>query len=85
MNPEEMSYDYGKCHLCGGQMEERLTDQSVREQTEWVLIRSVPTGVCARCGEQILRSQVLERLEEIMLQRKHKEPDARIEVPVYAF
>ena len=80
-----MSYDYGKCHLCGEQMEERLTDQSMHERDEWVLIQSVPTGVCTRCGEQVFRSQVLERLEEILLHRKHKVPDVRIEVPVFAF
>jgi len=52
-----MNYDYGKCHLCGAAMEERLTDQSVQEKDEWVLIRSVPTGVCTKCGEQIFQSQ----------------------------
>ena len=80
-----MSYDYGKCHLCGGGMEERLTDQSMQEHDEWVLIRSVPTGVCTKCGEQVFRSHVLERLEEILLQRKHKAPEVHIEVPVFAF
>jgi len=80
-----MSYDYGKCHLCGGHMEERLTDQSVQEQGEWVLIRSVPTGVCTKCGEQVFCSQVLRRLEEILSQSKQRKPEVHIEVPVFAF
>ncbi|MDM8004608.1 MAG: YgiT-type zinc finger protein [Phycisphaerae bacterium] len=80
-----MDYDYGKCHVCGGRMEERLTNQSFEEAGEWVLIRSVPTGVCIRCGEQIFRANVLERLEQIRQERKLREPEVHIEVPVFAF
>jgi len=80
-----MSYDYGKCHACGERMEERLTDQSLQDEGEWVLIRSVPTGVCTRCGEQVFQGQVLERLEQILQERKLRRPEVRIEVPVFAF
>ena len=80
-----MSYDYGTCHVCSAAVEERLTDQSVRDGGEWVLIRSVPTGVCVRCGEQIFRLQITERLEEIVRQRKTRPPDVQIQVPVFAF
>ncbi len=34
-----MDHDYGKCHVCGGRMEERLTNQGFEEGGEWVLIQ----------------------------------------------
>jgi YgiT-type zinc finger domain-containing protein len=80
-----MSYDYGRCHVCGGAIEERLTDQSVRDADEWLVIRDVPTGVCTKCGEQVFRWHVTERLEEITRQRKSTIPTQSIEVPVFAF
>jgi YgiT-type zinc finger domain-containing protein len=79
------SYQYGNCHVCGATVEERLTEQSVREGNEWILIRDVPTGVCTRCGEQILRFQVSSRLEEILEHRGKHTPASRIEVPVFAY
>ena len=80
-----MSYDYGSCHVCGGRVEEQLTEQTVHAGQEWVLIRSVPTGVCTKCGEQIFRWQVSAKLEEILKQRNSTSPDHCIQVPVYAF
>jgi YgiT-type zinc finger domain-containing protein len=80
-----MNHDYGHCHACGGRVEERLTEQSVRDGEAWVLIRAVPTGVCTRCGEQIFRLSVAERLEQITRQRERTAPSTCIEVPVYAF
>ena len=80
-----MAYDYGNCHVCGGEMVERMTDQSISEADEWLLVRGVPTGVCTRCGEKILRWQVAQRLEAIVQHRNQTGPAARIEVPVFAF
>lgn len=80
-----MSHDYGKCHACGAPMEERLTDHSLRERGEWVVVRSVPTGVCTRCGEQVFSARVLKRLEQILEDRKSRVPEVCIEVPVFAY
>jgi YgiT-type zinc finger domain-containing protein len=80
-----MASDYGTCHVCGGTIEERLTEQSVRIDCGWVLTRAVPTGVCCKCGEQIFRWDVAERMEEIVRQGGQTPPDDRIEVPVFAY
>jgi YgiT-type zinc finger domain-containing protein len=80
-----MSYNYGSCHVCGGCIEERLTEQSIRDGDDWVLIRSVPTGVCTKCGEQVFRWHVTERLEQITAQRKNATPAECIEVPIFPF
>ena len=58
---------------------------SVRAGQEWILIESVPTGVCTKCGEQVLRWEVISRLEEILRQRNDKTPDSCIQVPVFAY
>lgn len=80
-----MNYDYGNCHVCSGRIEERSTEQSIRDGDDWVLIRSVPTGVCSKCGEQVFRWQVTERLEEITRRRKNTMPAECIEVPIFPF
>ncbi len=80
-----MNHDYGKCHVCGGRIEECLTEQSIRDGDGWVLIRSVPTGVCTKCGEQVFRWQVTERLEEITSRRNEATPAECIEVPIFPF
>ena len=80
-----MSYDYGICHVCGSRVEEQLSEQTVRAGQEWILIESVPTGVCTKCGEQVLRWEVISRLEEILRQRNDKTPDSCIQVPVFAY
>ncbi len=80
-----MSYDYGNCHVCGECVEERLTEQSIRDGGDWVLIRSVPTGVCTKCSEQIFRWEVSERLEQITRRRKDSTPAECINVPIFPF
>lgn len=80
-----MNHDYGKCHVCGSRIEERCIDHSIRDGNDWLLIRSVPTGVCSKCGEQVLRWQVLKRLEELTNRRGTVAPTESIEVPVFAF
>jgi YgiT-type zinc finger domain-containing protein len=80
-----MTHDYGKCHVCGNPVEERCIDHSVRDGDAWLLIRGVPTGVCTKCGEQILRWQVLGRLEELTSRSAGTAPVDRIEVPVFAY
>lgn len=85
MKSATMNYDYGTCHVCGGQVEERTIDHSIHDNEEWLLIRGVPTGVCKKCGEQILRWNVAERLEQITRQRRQATPTEAISVPVFPF
>ena len=80
-----MDHDYGKCHVCGSLIVEQRLDQTVRDGGDWLLIRGVPTGVCTKCGEYVLRWQVLQRLEDLTNQRKGAVPAERIEMPVFAF
>ena len=80
-----MSYDYGTCHVCGGLIEEQLTEHSLRDGKDWVFIQDVPTGVCQKCGEQILQWKVTARIEEVLREREHQAPSGSVEVPIFAF
>jgi len=80
-----MDYDCGQCHVCGGQIQERLTEQSICEDGDRLLVRSVPAGVCTRCGEQVLRTQVSEQPEQIVRGRKAARALESLLVPVFAF
>jgi YgiT-type zinc finger domain-containing protein len=80
-----MAHDYGKCHVCGEEVREQIIDQTVRAGSDWLLIRSVPTGVCSKCGEQILQWSVLQRLEQLTNSRNSAKPIEKIEMPVFAF
>jgi hypothetical protein len=41
--------------------------------------------VCVKCGEQVLRWQVLRRIEEVTRARTTLQPTERIDVPVFAY
>ena len=60
------AYDYGTCHVCGGTMEERRVEQAYRAKDRWVVVRSVPVGVCTACGARVARSGVAKRIEELI-------------------
>lgn len=45
MNNNKKSYDYGKCQVCGEQMQEQRVNQDFWLKGELVVIESVPAGV----------------------------------------
>lgn len=63
-------HDYGNCHICGGKVEEKLVSKDIWQDEELVIIKSVPTGVCTKCGEKIFTSRVAKKLEKIITRRK---------------
>jgi YgiT-type zinc finger domain-containing protein len=58
MNNSKKKYDYGKCHVCGDQMQEKRINQDYWLKGKLFVIESVPTGVCPRCGEKVVRADV---------------------------
>lgn len=82
MRQNEKPHDYGKCHDCGGRMEERLEDQPYRVQRNWVLVRNVPTGIYVQCGAGVLRAPIAKRVEKLLHVRGRR--TMRIRVAEYA-
>jgi YgiT-type zinc finger domain-containing protein len=60
------AYEYGTCHVCGGPMKESRVEQAYRAKDRWVVINSVPLGVCTACGARVARSDVTKRIEELI-------------------
>jgi ssDNA-binding Zn-finger/Zn-ribbon topoisomerase 1 len=66
MNNNKKSYDYGKCHVCGEQMQEQRINQTFwvrsprvsKGSKKLVAIEPVPVGVCHQCGEKIVKADV---------------------------
>ena len=79
------SYNYGKCHVCGGALVERKIDQEFRIKGELIVVREVPAGVCQRCGEKVVRAEVGKQLTAIVTDVNSLRRAATIAVPVVAF
>jgi YgiT-type zinc finger domain-containing protein len=85
MSNNNKKYDYGKCHVCGEQMREKRINQDYWLKGKLLVIESVPTGVCARCGEKIVRADVGKDLLTL-LQTVGRTPKRRtLEVPVFKY
>ena len=51
MNKNNKTYDYGKCHVCGEQMQEKRINQAF-----WVRSPRVSKGVSQKASVAVLRS-----------------------------
>jgi len=78
-----MGKKYSDCFYCGGVVEERLCPREFRRRGQLFIFENVPMGVCAQCGEKILKPEVAKSLDRII--REHKKPARTIEVPVYSY
>ncbi|MEW6543075.1 MAG: YgiT-type zinc finger protein [Nitrospirota bacterium] len=78
-------YDYGKCHVCGGKMERRQIRQDFWVKGKLVVVENVPAGVCARCGEKVVRAEVGRRLTEVVSSKKGFRKSRTMTVPVVRF
>jgi YgiT-type zinc finger domain-containing protein len=58
MNNKKPTYDYGKCHVCGEQMQEKRINQDFWLKGKLIVIESVPAGVCPQCGEKVVKADV---------------------------
>ncbi len=78
-------YDYGKCHVCGGQVERRQIRQDFWVKGKLIVVENVPAGVCTRCGETIVRAAVGRKLAEVVSGRKGFRKLRTMTVPVVRF
>ena len=85
MPSTKTSYNYGKCHVCGGSVVERKIDQDFRIKGKLIVVREVPAGVCQRCGEKVVRAEVGKQLTAIVTDVESLRRAATIAVPVVAF
>ena len=84
MNNNKKKYDYGKCHVCGQQMQEKRINQDFWFKGKLVVIESVPAGVCPQCGEKIVKADVGRDLANL-IQNVKRLPKRKISVPVVRY
>ena len=85
MNNDYGNYDYGKCHVCGEQMQERRINQDFWLKGKLVVIESVPAGVCPQCGEKIVKADVGRELLTLIQNLKRLPKRKTITVPVLRY
>lgn len=85
MKKSRSLYDYGKCHVCGERMEERLIKQEFWIKRKLIVVEDIPAGVCPQCGEKVVRANI-GRLIAVLLEDAKRLRKARtISVPVLSF
>jgi YgiT-type zinc finger domain-containing protein len=85
MNNKKPPYDYGKCQVCGGQMEEKKINQDFWLKGKLIVIESVPAGVCAQCGEKIVKAEVGRQLATLIANLRRLPKKRTISVPVLKY
>lgn len=78
-------YDYGRCHVCGGQMRAKRIKQDFWIKGRLVVIDGVPAGVCQRCGEKVVRADVGRRVAELIEDSERLRGARTLRVPVIKY
>ena len=78
-------YDYGECQVCGAPMAERRVKQEFWVKGKLMVIEGVPAGVCAQCGERIVKADVGRSLAELVVNAKRLRRRRMMSVPVVRF
>ena len=55
-----------KCFMCKGSLNDKLTTFMVDVDNCIVIVKKVPSQVCAQCGEVSYNNDVAKKLEEIV-------------------
>lgn len=85
MSNNKSTYDYGKCHVCGEQMNEKRINQDFWLKGKLIVIESVPAGVCPQCGEKIVKAEVGRHLATLIQNLKRLPKRKTITVPVVRY
>ena len=82
---EKTKYDYGKCDVCGARMREMLIKQDLWIRGKLIVVEDVPAGVCPRCGEKVVKSDIGRRIIKIIENSERIAKSRKISVPAINF
>ena len=85
MSNQKGGYDYGACHVCGEQMQERQIKQDFWIKGNLIVIENVTAGVCPQCGEKVVNAQVGQRIAALLANLHQLPQEKTIKVPVISF
>jgi YgiT-type zinc finger domain-containing protein len=76
-----MTRTYHSCYFCGVTVSEKKVTVDYRWGKDLVtVIKNVPAGVCAVCGEQYFKAQIVKAMEAVA--RSKKKPKEMLKIPV---
>jgi len=78
-------YDYGECHNCGGRMQEQRVKQEFWIKGKLIVVDGVPAGVCAQCGEKVVKADVGRSIAALVGNSKRLRRARTMSVPVIRF
>lgn len=81
----EQKYDYGRWHVCGEQMAEKLIKQEFWIKGNLIVIENVPAGVCPQCGEKVVKADIGQQIATLLAGDSQLQPVRSISVPVFEF
>lgn len=84
-NNKKKKYDYGKCHVCGEQMQEKQVHQDFWLKGKLIVIESVPVGLCPQCGEKIVRADVGRQIMTLIAKLRRAPKRKTMAVPVIKY
>ena len=70
-----------KCDLCEGEYKEKTVTRNYKWHGKTIVIEDVPALVCDRCGDILIREEVIKAIDEIL--RKEAQPNEY--APIYRF
>ena len=79
------NYNYGKCHVCGAEMIEKQVNQDYWIKGDLIVIENIPSGVCTRCGERVVKADVGKQIAALLSDPNRLQSARRINVPVIEF
>lgn len=78
-------YEYGNCQTCGERMTEQRVKQDFWIKGKLIVLDGVPAGVCPRCGERVVKSDVGRTVAELLTNQRRKRRSRTLNVPVILF
>lgn len=78
-----MESKYSDCFYCGGAVAQKRQPREVRWKGELLIFEDVPMGVCAQCGERVLKPGVAKAIDRTLA--AGREPVRTMTVPVYRY
>ena len=85
MKTKANRHNYGKCHVCCTLMTEKRINQDFWIKDRLVVLQDVPTGVCPRCGEKVVRADVGRRIADLLGDSRRLRRSRTMNVPVIRF
>jgi len=74
-------HSYGECEICNARMVAKRITQDFWIRGKLIVVEGIPAGVCPRCGEKVVKSDVGRSIAELMGDREQIAKARRISVP----